>query len=72
VSLALSLEICLLAFYKVLLHALNLTIGTLPEATPRSGTKRCASLPPTRTSHSHSSWHLATLFAVVPRAPYRS
>jgi hypothetical protein len=28
----------------VLLHALNLTIGTLPETTPRSGRKRCTSL----------------------------
>jgi hypothetical protein len=43
-ALALSLEICLLAFYKVLLHALNLTIGTLPESTPRSGRKRSSSL----------------------------
>jgi hypothetical protein len=33
----------LLAFYKVLLHALNLTIGTLPETTPLSGRNRCAS-----------------------------
>jgi hypothetical protein len=35
----------LLAFYKVLLHALNLTIGTLPETRSHSGRKRCASLP---------------------------
>jgi hypothetical protein len=35
VSSALSLGICLLAFYKVILHALHLTIGTLPDATPR-------------------------------------
>jgi hypothetical protein len=34
----------LLAFYKVLLHALNLMIGTLPETTPRSGRKRGGSL----------------------------
>jgi hypothetical protein len=44
VSLALSLEICLVAFYKVLLRALNLTIGMPPETTPRSGRNRCASL----------------------------
>jgi hypothetical protein len=29
---------------------------------------RVTSLPPPRTSHSHPSWHLATLFAVLPRA----
>jgi hypothetical protein len=36
------LGICLLAFYKVIFHALHLTIGTLREATPRSGRRRCA------------------------------
>ena len=30
-SLALSPAICLLAFYRVILHAVHLTIGTLPE-----------------------------------------